>query len=41
MVGPKLSIADLSAYFEIQSLILVDFPFEKWPKISQWMQIMS
>lgn len=41
LVGDKISIADLSAYEEIQSLYLTNTTLEKWPKMYKWMKIMS
>ena len=38
LVGNEPSIADLSAYFEIQFLMLKDYNFAKWEKLNQWMQ---
>lgn len=34
-------MADLSCYFELQSLMVVDYDFSKWNKISKWMWVMS
>lgn len=37
MIGKNLTVADLAAYFEIQSLIVVDYNFSRWKKIVGWM----
>lgn len=34
-------MADLSCYFELQSLAVVDYDFSKWNKISKWMWVMG
>lgn len=36
IAGDKLTLADLSAYFEITFLYFAKFNFEKWPKIQAW-----
>lgn len=37
MIGTSLTVADISAYYEIQSLVVVDYDYSKWPKITAWM----
>ena len=41
MIGEGLTAADISAYFQIQSLIVVDFDFSGWKKISTWMELLA
>ena len=41
MIGTMLSFADLLAYFEIQSLVILDFDFGKYKLITKWMKKMS
>lgn len=36
-----MSIADLSAYYEITFLSLVNYNFEKWQKIHRWIKDME
>lgn len=36
IAGDKLTLADLSAYFEITFLYFAKFNFDKWPKIQAW-----
>ena len=38
LIGKKITPADLAAYFELQSLDLLDFSFKKWPKVQKWMK---
>jgi hypothetical protein len=37
MIGRGLTVADLSAYYEIKSLMVVDFDLTPWKKIISWM----
>lgn len=39
-MGEYPSIADLSAFYEIEFLMLLDYNFEKWVNISRWMKYM-
>lgn len=41
IVGDEMSIADLSAYYEITFLSLVNYKFEKWGKINRWIKTME
>jgi glutathione S-transferase len=41
MIGTKLTPADLAAYFELQSLIVVNFDFAPYEKISKWMKVLD
>ena len=41
MIGKSLTVPDLAAFFEIQSLIVVDFDFSPWKKISEWMEVIA
>lgn len=41
IVGNQISIADISAYFEIQFLFIRDYNFAKWDKLNRWMQRIS
>ena len=34
-------MADLAAYFEIQSLVVVDFDFNSWKNVQRWMDILG
>lgn len=38
MIGNSLTVADLAAYFEFQSLVVVDFDFGSWVKVAKWME---
>lgn len=40
IVGQDPSIADLSAFFEIEFLMLLDYDFEKWPNLNRWIKYM-
>lgn len=37
MIGKGMTVADISAYYEIKSLIVVDFDFSPWKNIVRWM----
>jgi len=37
----EFSIADISAFFELLQLVLLDFDYSKYPRISKWMKKMS
>jgi glutathione S-transferase len=41
MIGKSLTVADLSAYFEISTLELIDFPLARWESLSKWMKAMQ
>lgn len=41
LTGSKPTLADLSAYYEIQFLVLVGETFEKWPKVKAWLDRMG
>lgn len=41
IVGDEMSIADLSAYYEITFLSLVNYDFAKWDKIHRWIKTME
>ena len=41
IVGEYPSIADLSAFYEIEFLMLLDYDFDKWPNLSRWMRNMK
>jgi glutathione S-transferase len=41
IVGEYPSIGDLSAFYEIEFLILLDYNFEKWVNLSRWMRYMK
>jgi len=41
IVGDEMSIADLSAYYEITFLSLVNYNFEKWDKLHKWIKSME
>jgi len=41
VVGEEMTIADLSAYYEINFLTLINFDFEKYGKIHEWLQRME
>lgn len=41
IAGDKPTIADLSAYYEIQFLLLTGENFEKWPVIKGWLDRMG
>ena len=36
-MGNTPTIADLSAYYEIQFLMLIGEKYEKWPRMRKWM----
>ena len=36
-----MTIADLSAFYQVNFLTLIDFNFEKYPKIYQWLKRME
>ena len=40
-MGNTPTIADLSAYYEIQFLMLIGEKYEKWPRIRKWMEKMG
>ena len=35
MIGKGLTVADLAVFFEVQSLIVVDFDLSPWKKVSK------
>ena len=37
IMGDKPTFADISAYYEIQFLMLLGEDFSKWDKIGQWL----
>ena len=41
MIGKELTVADLSAYYEILMLELVGWRWKKWAKMDAWMNKMS
>ena len=41
ITGDKPTIADITAYYEIQFLMLVGEDFSKWEKIDQWLMRMG
>ena len=40
-MGNTLTIADLSAYYEVQFLMLIGEKYEKWPNMRRWMERMG
>lgn len=40
IMGDRSSIADLSAFYEIEFLVLLDFNFGNYPLLSEWMERM-
>ncbi len=41
MITNALTVVDLAAYFEIETLELIGFHFTKYQKISKWIKIME
>ncbi len=41
IVGEFPSLADLSAFYEIEFLMLIDYDFGKWVNLSRWMKFMK
>jgi len=41
IVGEYPSIADLSAFYEIEFLMLLDYDFGKWKGLARWMKYMK
>lgn len=40
-MGEYPSIADLSAFYEIEFLMLLDYDFGKWKGLARWMKYMK
>ena len=40
-MGNWPTIADLSAYYEVQFLMLIGEKYEKWPNMRRWMERMG
>ena len=38
MIGKALTVADLAVFFEVQSLIVVDFDLSPWKKVSKMIE---
>jgi glutathione S-transferase len=41
MIGTTLTAADLAAYFEIQTMELLDYKFTQFDKLAKWMKVME
>jgi glutathione S-transferase len=41
MIGRTLTVADLAAYFELQTLELIDYTFDDCENIIRWMEMMK
>ena len=41
MIGKAITVADLAAYFEFQSLVVVEFDFSPWSKVQTWMAMLG